>query len=176
MALYRVCVILLCAALAGCGGLPRLGLFEDEKPPATVKNVPRERSVDPNRAVALINAHRTSKGRGTLRHDPRLSQIARETARELARRNTLKTEMHTAVGIGKRLDGDRYRASRAAENLGAGYPTLVMAVDGWKTSKGHNQNLLNPHMTHAGIALVLTDKGPYHSFWVLLLAKPDDAV
>ncbi|MEM0908537.1 MAG: CAP domain-containing protein [Pseudomonadota bacterium] len=170
-----VVIVCLCAVCAGCG-LSRLSLnFGEEKPAATVPNVPRERSVDPNRALALINEHRRSKGRSTLTHDPRLSAIARQTARELARRNTLRTEMHTSAGIARRLDDANYSAARAAENLGAGYPTLVLAVDGWKTSRGHNKNLLNRDMTHAGIGLALTDKGQYKSFWVLLLAEPDDA-
>lgn len=159
-----------CALVAGCG-MPRLPF--GEKPATTVPDVPRERSVNPATAVALINTYRKSKGRQTLKVDPRLSAIADETARELARRNTLRTDMHTSQGIARRLAKANYSAARAAENLGAGYPTLVLAIDGWKSSSGHNKNLLNRQMTHAGIALALTDKGPYHSYWVLLLAEPD---
>ena len=80
--------------------------------------------------------------------------------------------MHTASGLSRRLAG-RYDANRAAENLGAGYPTLAMAVDGWKASNAHNKNLLNGDLTHMGIGLALTDKGQFHSYWVLLLAHPD---
>ncbi|MEO1103580.1 MAG: CAP domain-containing protein [Pseudomonadota bacterium] len=171
--LMKIAIVLMAAgAVAGCG-IPRLGF--GDKPAATVPNVPRERSVDPARALALINEHRTSRGRTPLKHDPRLSGIARETARELARRNTLRTEMHTSQGIAKRLDAANYTASRAAENLGAGYPTLVLTVEGWKDSRGHNKNLLNREVTHAGIGLALTGEGPYKSFWVLLLAAPDEA-
>ncbi|MEM8551174.1 MAG: CAP domain-containing protein [Pseudomonadota bacterium] len=170
----RVPVVLLCLLVAGCG-MPRISIpfFGDEKPSATVPKVPRERSVDPARAIALINEHRSKRGRPPLKHDPKLSRIARETAQELARRNQLRTEMHTKDGLARRLDAAQYGAGRAAENLGAGYPTLVMAVDGWKKSRGHNRNLLNGDMTHAGIGLALTQQGPYQSFWVLLLAKPD---
>ncbi|UOM36065.1 CAP domain-containing protein [Acuticoccus sp. I52.16.1] len=155
-------------ALAGCG---RFG--SGDEPGLTVPNVAREQSVDPARAAQLINAYRVSKGAGPLQVDPALNRIAAETARELARRDTLKTRMHTAGGLARRLLADDYSAERAAENLGAGYPTLVMAVDGWKTSPGHNKNLLNREMTHMGIGLALTQKGKFHSYWVLLLAKPD---
>lgn len=162
-------VIALGAALAGCGMSPF-----GSKAPTTVPNVPRESSVDPARAIALINEYRVSKGRPPLKNDPRLSAIAAETARKLARRDTLNTKMHTSQGIARRLAAANYSASRGAENLGAGYPTLVMAVDGWKTSAGHRKNLLNRDLTHAGIGLALTDQGVYKSYWVLFLATPDD--
>lgn len=161
----------LLVASCGVGNMLPFG----NKPTTSVPNVPRERSVDPARAIALINQHRKAKGRPPLTVDPALSAIAAETARELARRNTLRTEMHTSKGIADRLEKANYSASRAAENLGAGYPTLVLAVEGWKSSSGHNKNLLNRELTHAGIGLALTDKGDYHSFWVLILATPDGA-
>jgi len=172
MLLLRILsVLLVCVTVAGCGA----SMFGGKKAPATVPNVARERTVDPAQALAMINRHRAANGLSPLVNDPPLSAIAAETARELARRNTLRTKMHTPQGIKRRLDDGNYGAVRAAENLGAGYPTLALAVDGWKTSKGHNKNLLNGELTHAGIGLALTDEGPYQSFWVLLLARPDGA-
>lgn len=168
----RLVVLLLAAlTLASCG-LFGLG----DKPVATVPNVPRERTIDADAAARLINAHRAARGRPALATDPRLNAIAAETARELARRNVLKTEMHTAAGLGRRLEQANYRAGRAAENLGAGYPTLVLAVDGWKASSEHNRNLLNEDFSSMGIGLALTDQGPFHSFWVLILVRPDEQV
>ena len=159
----------LVAALSGCG---RLDMFSKEEPTLSVPKVARERSVDPARAAALINQYRQSRGRAPLTVDPTLNRVAAETARELARRDKLKTRMHTAGGLAKRLNGANYPAKQAAENLGSGYPTLVMAIDGWKGSPGHNKNLLNPDLTNMGIGLALTDKGKYHSYWVLVLATP----
>lgn len=167
-----VAAFALAAVLTGCG---MVSMPFGDKPATSVPNVPRETSVNPARAVALINDYRKSKGRPPLEVDSRLSAIAQETANELARRDTLRTDMHTSQGIARRLSKANYSAGRAAENLGAGYPTLVLAIDGWKSSSGHNKNLLNRQMTHAGIGLALTDKGAYHSYWVLLLAKPDGA-
>ncbi|WMS42843.1 CAP domain-containing protein [Acuticoccus sp. MNP-M23] len=168
MSLIRILsALILCVAVAGCG--------MTGKTPQTVPNVARERTVDPARALALINRHRTANGLAPLINDPRLSAIAAETARELARRNTLRTRMHTPGGIKKRFNDANYAAVRGAENLGAGYPTLVLAVEGWKTSREHNKNLLNGELTHAGIGLALTDEGQFKSFWVLLLARPDGA-
>ena len=162
-------LVALTLSLAGCGWFGG----REESPVLSVPKVARERSVDPARAASLINAYRSSKGLSVLTVDPTLNRIAAETARELARRDTLKTSMHTAAGLGRRLNAASYSAARAAENLGAGYPTLQAAVDGWKGSSGHNKNLVNPEMTHMGIGLALTDKGKFHSYWVLLLARPD---
>lgn len=164
-------VLALSLALSGCG---MLGFGGNEDAPAlTVPRVARERTVNPAQAAELINAHRRANGLSALTVDPRLNAIAADTARELARRDRLKTEMHTAGGLGARLSKAGYSASRAAENLGAGYPTLAMTVEGWENSPGHNKNLLNGEMTHMGIGLALTDKGKFHSYWVLLLALPD---
>ncbi|WP_162409565.1 CAP domain-containing protein [Acuticoccus sediminis] len=161
-------IVCLTLALAGCGLMGG-----KEKAPSTVPNVPRERSVDPGRAAELINAHRKAHGRAPLVVDPALNRVAADTARELARRDKLMTSMHTPGGLARRLDEANYPAARAAENLGSGYPTLVMAVEGWERSSGHNKNLLNRDVTHMGIGLALTDKGKYHSYWVLILAQPD---
>lgn len=161
-------VVLLCLTLAGCGGF---GFGRGAE--GTVPAAPRERSVDPARAVALINEHRTERGREPLTVDRRLSAIARQTARELARRDTLRTEMHTRDGLSQRLEAAGYPARRAAENLGAGYPTLTVAIEAWKASRRHNRNLLNRDLTHAGIGLGLTDEGVFRSYWVLVLATPE---
>ncbi|MCF3935767.1 CAP domain-containing protein [Acuticoccus sp. M5D2P5] len=158
-------LILVVTVLASCGGPGKDGM--------TVPNVPRERSVSPAAAAQLINAHRAAHGRQPLTVDPALNAVAAETARELARRDRLKTRMHSGPGLARRLDAAGYPALRAAENLGSGYPTLVMTVDGWENSRGHNRNLLNPDMTHMGIGLALTDEGIYKSYWVLILAEPD---
>jgi len=171
MMLRALAIPLLAVALAGCG---MLGLGGGDGPTASVPSVPRERTVSPVRAADLINAYRDERGRPALEVDPRLNRIAAETARELARRDQLRTEMHTASGLARRLDEAGYPAERAAENLGAGYPTLVMAVDGWKSSREHNRNLLRRDMSRMGIGLALTDEGVFKSYWVLLLAEPEE--
>lgn len=167
--MIRVLAFALVLILGGCGWL---GLGADDRLNISGSRIARERSVDPSRAAELINAQRTASGAAPLVVDPALNAVAAQTARELAQRDRLKTDMHTAAGLGRRLRAASYDADRAAENLGAGYPTLAMAVDGWKASRGHRKNLVNPELTRMGIGLALTDKGEFHSYWVLVLAKP----
>jgi uncharacterized protein YkwD len=171
-AAMRLLVLVLSAlVLASCGGL---NLPFGKPPKATVANVPRERTVNPEEAARLINAYRATRGRPPVSTEPRLTRIAAETAQKLAGRNKVKTEMHTPEGLMRRLEAAGYPDVRAAENLGAGYPTLALAIDGWKGSSDHNRNLLNADFTEMGIGLALTDKGPFHSFWVLVLATPGE--
>ncbi len=162
-------VLLLAPLLAACGFAPG----EDFR---SVPAQARETRVDPAEAARLVNAFRLSRGRAPLTVDPRLNAIARDTARVMASRDQLKTEMHTRDGLLGRLEGAGYAHVAAAENLGAGYPTLELAMKGWRNSRGHRRNLLNPNVTRMGIGLVLADRGRYVSYWVLIMARPKDDV
>lgn len=159
--------MLAAALLAGCG---MLGGTDDFR---TVPNQPRQTSVDPGEAARMINAYRASRGRNLLTVDPTLNRLARDMALVMAAQDGRKARMHSAEGLRARLEAAGYDHVAAAENLGSGYPTLALALDGWRGSRGHNRNLLNPNVTHMGIGLAVTDKGPYKSYWVLILAKPD---
>ena len=163
-------LLLLVALLAGCSAVS-LPFGSNE---TTVANVPRERQVDPQAAVALINEVRKTRGRQPLAADPRLSAIAQETARELAERDRLKTELHTKRGLKRRLEEADYEAKRVAENLSAGSPTLALTVEGWRQSRRHRGNLLSRGFTRAGIGLALTEEGDFKSYWVLILAEPQE--
>lgn len=166
--------LLVALALAGCGMMPGAG----DGPAGDFRSVPaqaRETTVDPAEAARKINAFRRSRGRAPLTVDPRLNAVAAATARELARRDRLKTELHSRGGLQRRLDAAGYAHVAAAENLGAGYPTLELAVRGWRNSPGHRRNLLNRNVDHMGIGLALADGGRYVSYWVLIMARPADA-
>ena len=158
--------VALAALVAACAG-PR----EDFR---SVPNQPRQTSVDPAEAARLINQFRLSRGRGLLTVDPTLNRIAAETARVMADRDRLRTELHSEGGLARRLDAAGFAHVAAAENLGAGYPTLALAVEGWKNSPGHRQNLLNPNVSRMGIGLALADRGRYRSYWVLIMAAPGE--
>ena len=45
-------------------------------------------------------------------------------------------------------------ASSCVENVGWNYPTAQAQFDGWQQSPGHDQNMLAPDITGAGIAKV----------------------
>ncbi|MEM6849869.1 MAG: CAP domain-containing protein [Pseudomonadota bacterium] len=168
MVLRHLTLVLAAVMLAGCFSF---GL-QDAKLEPIPRNAERERTVNAGEAIRAINGFRISRGRAPLRMDPKLNAVAASTAREMARRRQIKTEMHTTAGLQRRLDAANYPASAAAENLAGGFPTLDQAIEGWKGSRGHRRNLLNRNVTHAGIGLVVTDSG-HRSYWVLLFARPE---
>jgi uncharacterized protein YkwD len=92
-------------------------------------------------------------------------------ARTMGQRDKIS---HSLGGsLPKRVTAVGYDWGAAAENLGAGYPTLDAAVAGWKRSAGHRRNLLNPKVTEIGIAAVATPPGSrYRTYWALILAAP----
>lgn len=155
---------ILALAIAGCAGSPEL---------TSVPATKRELSVSPAEAASKINAYRAKRGLAPLSVDPTLNRVAQETANELAARDQLVTSLHTDRGLMVRLDKIAYPHSAAAENLGAGYPTLDWAIKGWQGSKGHNKNLLKERMTHMGIGLKVRGTGKWQSYWVLILAQKD---
>jgi uncharacterized protein YkwD len=60
-----------------------------------------------------------------------------------------------------------------AENVGAGYPTLTAAMQGWKESSAHRKNLLNKAVTEIGIAAAAAPPGSkFRTYWALVLATP----
>ena len=142
--------------------------------PETVPYQPRETSVNPASAAAKINAYRASRGLAGLAVDPVLNDIAAQTAREIAGDPGRRSELHSGAGIQQRFEAAGYAILGAAENIGKGYPTLDTAIAGWQGSRGHDRNLLNEDMTRLGIGLALTDADSFKSYWVLLLAAPDD--
>ncbi|MEJ0098061.1 MAG: AMP-binding protein [Bauldia sp.] len=59
----------------------------------------------------------------------------------------------------------------AAENVGAGQPTLAAILEAWRKSPGHNANLLLPDVSKIGIALALAQGGRYKYYWSLVLGE-----
>ena len=65
-----------------------------------------------------------------------------------------------------------YKASYAAENVGAGYDSLESAIKRWQASPGHNKNLLIPEITEMGIAVAYAPESRYKTYWALVMAAP----
>lgn len=53
----------------------------------------------------------------------------------------------------------------AGENIAAGMPTAAEAFRGWKSSPGHNRNMLQPLFTAIGIARVEVPGSPMRVYW-----------
>jgi uncharacterized protein YkwD len=150
--------LLVCAAtslaLAGCAS-------SDLSPVHTVQATSTN---DAATAAALISAYRVSRGLPPVAVDARLNQAAAHQARVVAAAGRLShgdfSQRMKQYGI----------TGYSAENLSAGTSQVSEAVNQWKASPGHDQNLLLPQARHIGIARA-DAKGGYGRYWALVLGQ-----
>jgi uncharacterized protein YkwD len=53
------------------------------------------------------------------------------------------------------------------ENLGAGYTSFDDVMTGWRSSAGHDANLLMPGATRFGVALAKNSSDAYGTYWAM---------
>jgi uncharacterized protein YkwD len=103
----------------------------------------------------LINAERRHEGLPGLEYNPQLDQMAQIQAENMAHfqkmahvipEARLPTLLDRARSVG-------YTYGRIAENVARGYPTPEAVVNGWMTSRGHRENILNRDVVETGIAV-----------------------
>jgi len=103
--------------------------------------------------AALVNGYRASKHVEALKIDPALSGLAREHSAAMTRANKLSHDDFQA----------RFRRSGYAmcvENVGWNYPTPADQLTAWQRSPGHDRNLLDARVAHAGVGVA----GDYVTF------------
>jgi uncharacterized protein YkwD len=125
------------------------------------------------RMLARINVHRVRLGLVPLEFNARLAAAARAHAADMAARDYFSHDGPDGTGFESRATQAGYRWRAVAENLAGGQFTAKATVDGWMTSEGHRQNLLNPTFRHAGIGYIFRapDGGEvrYRHYWALTL-------
>lgn len=94
----------------------------------------------------LINHYREQKGLRPLQLTDQLSALAAEHSAYMAKRNQLSHD-----GFQRRFD--RANSTGCVENVGWNYEKPEDQLQGWKTSSGHNQNLLDAKAVRMGIAV-----------------------
>lgn len=94
----------------------------------------------------LINGYRAGQGLGPLTFTDDLQALAGEHSASMSQRQQLSH------------DGFRTRFRRASsklcvENVAWNYPTAESVLQGWRLSPAHHRNLLEPRVSHMGIAV-----------------------
>jgi len=110
--------------------------------------------LDPEKALAEINAFRTKYGRKPLVLDERLSQAAAMQSKDQAGRSSIG---HYGSDGSKPMQ----RAARA------GFHAKIDAMRSWEGSSGHRENLLRPEVTAIGVAMAKNESG--RPYWTLVL-------
>lgn len=122
--------------------------------------------------LVLVNAERTSRGRGALQLSTQLNDAAlAHTKRQAADGEIYHDDPQDGSGPGERVSRTGYRWSAVGENVAAGYSTPAAVMTGWMDSPGHRANILNPDFTELGVGYVPGGTG-YSGFWTQVFARP----
>jgi uncharacterized protein YkwD len=93
--------------------------------------------------------------------------MAERQAQAMAASGTMSHEV--AGAFSSRLAASGIK-STAGENLGEGYMSFDEAFSGWRSSAGHDANLLMPDATRFGIALAKNPSADYGAYWAMMVA------
>jgi uncharacterized protein YkwD len=152
--------------LAGCAAEVPL-----EQPAMYVDMASPGAKLDPVAAATMISQYRQNNGLGAVAVDPELMRLAETQAQTMASLN--KLDHDAKAPLARRLNGSGYPATRAVENVSAGYHTLAEAFSGWRDSPPHRANMLKNGVTKLGIAASYAPNTKYKVFWTLILASTD---
>jgi uncharacterized protein YkwD len=148
----------------------------DTKTPAFYDNLAVDGvTVNGEAAASMISDYRRNNGLNAVELDATLVRVAEDHVRAMAKVDKL-THDPGGRGLVQRMKSANFIASRAAENIGAGYHTLAEAFSGWRDSPPHNKNMLMPGVSKMGIATAYVPKSKYKVYWALVLAEPDPKV
>lgn len=123
--------------------------------------------LNPQAALAEINAFRTKNGARPLVLDARLSRAAAMQSADQAGRRSIG---HYGSDGSKPMDRAAragYRPKIASENVASGQKSFSDAMYYWERSSGHRQNLLRPNVSAAGMAMAQAESG--RAYWTLVL-------
>ena len=95
----------------------------------------------------LINQYRVRNDLPVLATDSTLATLAREHSAAMAKENRLSHDELPSRVL-------RSRFAMCVENVGWNYRTPEGQFDGWRTSPGHNHNLLERRVERIGIGIV----------------------
>jgi uncharacterized protein YkwD len=115
--------------------------------------------LNPQAALAGVNAFRAKNRLGTVALDARLTRAAAMQSETQAKRDWIGHDGPDARA--------GYRAKIASENVASGQKSFTDVMRAWEASAGHRENLLRPGVTAIGVAMAKSSSGsPY---WTLVL-------
>ena len=123
--------------------------------------------LDPEKALAEINAYRTKNGRRTVVLDARLSQAAAAQSKAQAGRSRIGHDGSDGSKPKQRAARAGFNAKIASENVASGQKSFADVMKSWEGSSGHRENLLRPEVTAIGVAMAKNSSG--RPYWTLVL-------
>ena len=123
--------------------------------------------LNPQAALAAVNAFRTKNGRRTVVLDARLIKAAAMQSETQAKRSWIGHDGPDGSRAKDRATRAGYRAKIASENVASGQKSFSDAMRSWEGSAGHRENLLRPQVTAIGAAMAKDVSG--RAYWTLVL-------
>jgi len=123
--------------------------------------------LNPDVALAEINAFRTKYGWKPVVLDARLSQAAAVQSKAQAGRSRIGHDGSDGSKPMQRAARAGFHAKIASENVAAGQKSFSDAIRSWEESSGHRENLLRPEVTAIGVAMAKNEDG--RAYWTLVL-------
>lgn len=123
--------------------------------------------------LGLINQYRQTNGKPALTLHPGVTRAAAWFSRDMATRNYFAYNHVDSNGrtIDQRLRWCGVSFSNWAENIYAGSAEAQRVFDAWRSSPGHNANMLRDGVTAAGIARAYNAASTYRWYWTLDLTN-----
>jgi uncharacterized protein YkwD len=134
-----------------------------------------------NRALQLVNAARAGGTRcgahlfaaaPPLRLSVTLASVAFGHAADMANHDYFEHEDLAGLSPADRVRAAGYGEKLVGENIAYGPKSADEVVEGWLSSPGHCENIMDPRFAEMGIAYAPGRSGRRGLFWVQLLADP----
>ena len=123
--------------------------------------------LNPEAALAAVNAFRTNNGRRAVVLDARLIKAAAVQSDTQAKRDWIGHDGPGGSHAKDRAMRAGYRAKIASENVASGQKSFSDVMRSWEGSAGHRENLLRPEVTAIGVAMAKNSSG--RPYWTLVL-------
>lgn len=128
--------------------------------------------LDLSQALDDLNAYRKSHGLKYVTLNQKLITASGQHAQDLAVTGRAAHEGSDGSSHADRTSAAGYKFSLVAENVATGQEDWDSVFKAWQDSPGHNENLLQPDVSHFGVALVYNPKTKYITYWSMLVASP----
>jgi uncharacterized protein YkwD len=123
--------------------------------------------LNPQAALAEINAYRRANALSPVVLDARLSRAAAMQSEDQARRGRIGHYGSDGSRPKDRAARSGYRPKIASENVASGQKSFNDVMNSWEGSSGHRENLLRPNVRAAGIAMRQSSAG--RPYWTLVM-------
>ncbi len=124
----------------------------------------------------LVNQERQSVGCAALNMDSRLMAAAQGHTEDMALNDFLSHTGSDGSSLWERILAQGYNYTLVGENIAAGYATPQEVMNGWMSSPGHRDNILDCSVVDIGIGYyyLANDTGSvnYYHYWTQVFAAP----